>query len=302
VDVTQVEVTNADKVLFPRDGITKGDLVGYYRQVADAMLPHVEDRPLSLQRFPEGIDRQGFFQQEASEHFPDWVRRASVPRKGGGTVEHPVCDDADTLAYLANLGVVTLHTWTSRVAHLEQPDRVVFDLDPPDDSAVQRVRDAARRVRDLLQELGLVPFVQTSGSKGFHVVTPLRPSAGFDEVSALAADAAALLADRDPERLTVERRKAKRAGRLFIDTGRNGWGQTAVAPYSVRPKRGAPVATPIDWRELGRTEPQSYTLSSVPRRLGRKQDPWRSMERQARPYGPARERLDRLRTAKRSIG
>ena len=300
--MTQVEVTNPDKVLFPHDGITKGDLVGYYRQVADVMLPHLQDRPLSLQRFPNGIDEKGFFQQEASEHFPDWVRRAAVPRKGGGTVELPVCDNADTLAYLANLGVVTLHTWTSRVAHLEQPDRVVFDLDPPDDDSVQGVRDAARRVRDLLQEIGLVPFVQTSGSKGFHVVTPLQPSAGFDEVSALAADAAALLAERDPERLTVERRKAKRVGRLFIDTGRNAWAQTAVAPYSVRPKHGAPVATPIDWRELGQTEPQSYTLASVPRRLGRKQDPWRTMDRQARTYGPARERLDQLRTAKRSIG
>lgn len=298
----RVEVTNPGKVLFPRDGITKEKLVGYYRQAAGAMLPHIQDRPLSLQRFPNGIDEQGFFQQEASEHFPDWVRRVAVPRKGGGTVEHPVCDDVETLAYLANLGVVTLHTWTSRVSHLEQPDRVVFDLDPPDDRSVQPVRDAARRVRDLLEELGLVPFVQTSGSKGFHVVAPLAPSAGFEEVSALAADAAALLTARDPERLTVERRKAKRADRLFIDTGRNGWAQTAVAPYSVRPKPGAPVATPIDWRELGRTEPTSYTLASVPRRLGRKQDPWRSMERQARPYGQARERLDQLRKEKRSIG
>jgi bifunctional non-homologous end joining protein LigD len=298
----QVEVTNAGKVLFPRDGITKGDLVGYYRQVADSMLPHLRGRPLSLQRFPDGIDKQGFFQQEVSEHFPPWVGRAAVPRKGGGTVEHPVCDDADTLVYLANLGVVTLHTWTSRIPHLERPDRVVFDLDPPDDSAVRQVRDVARRVRDLLEELGLVPFVQTSGSRGFHVVTPLEPSAGFDEVGALAGDVAELLASRDPEKLTVERRKAKRRHRLFIDTGRNVWAQTAVAPYSVRPKDGAPVATPIDWRELGRAEPRSYTLVSVPRRLARKPDPWRSMDSQARPYQAARKRLDQLRTGKRSIG
>jgi bifunctional non-homologous end joining protein LigD len=302
VDVTQVEVTNPDKVLFPHDDITKGDLVSYYRQVADVMLPHLQDRPLSLQRFPNGVEEQGFFQQEASEQFPDFVRRAAVPRKGGGTVEHPVCDNADTLVYLANLGVVTLHTWTSRVAHLGQPDRMIFDLDPPDDRSVQQVRDVARRVRDLLEEIGLVPFIQTSGSRGFHVVTPLRPSAGFDEVTALAGDAAALLAEREPERLTVERRKAKRVGRLFIDTGRNAWAQTAVASYSVRPKRGAPVATPIEWRDLGRTEPQSYTLSSIPRRLRRKHDPWGSMDQEARPYGPARERLDRLLTAKRSIG
>jgi bifunctional non-homologous end joining protein LigD len=298
----EVKITNPDRVLFPRDGITKGELVNYYRRVAETMLPHVADRPLSLQRFPEGVERQGFFQQEASDHFPDWVRRAKVPRRGGGTVEHPVCDDARTLVYLANLAVVTLHTWTSRVAQLEQPDRMIFDLDPPEHATLREVRDAARRVRDLLEELGLVPFVQTSGSRGFHVVAPLRPSAGFEEVGALAGDAAELLASRDPERLTVERRKAKRGERLFLDTGRNAYAQTAVAPYSVRPKAGAPVATPIDWRELSRTEPQTYNLGNVPRRLGRKPDPWRSMDEQARPYGPARERLDKLRTTKRSIG
>ncbi len=297
-----VKITNPDKVLFPRDGITKGQLVDYYRRVADTMLPHVADRPLSLQRFPEGVERQGFFQQEASDHFPDWVRRAKVPRRGGGTVEHPVCDHARTLAYLANLAMVTLHTWTSRVADLERPDRMVFDLDPPQRATLREVRDAARRVRDLLEELGLVPFVQTSGSRGFHVVVPLRPSVGFEEISALAGDAAELLASRDPERFTVERRKAKRGERLFLDTGRNAYAQTAVAAYSVRPKAGAPVATPIDWRELSRTEPQSYNLGNVPRRLGRKADPWRSMDEQARPYGPARERLDQLRTEKRSIG
>lgn len=291
----QVEVTNADRVLFPKDGITKGDLVDYYRRVADAMLPHLRDRPLSMQRFPEGIGRSGFFQQEVSNHFPDWVARAEVPRRGGGTVEHPVCDDARTLAYLANLGVVTLHTWTSRARHLERPDRVVFDLDPPDDGGeVAAVRDAARRVRDLLDELGLAAFVQTSGSRGFHVVTPLRPEAGFDEISALAGDAAELVASQDPERLTVERRKAKRAGRLFLDVGRNVYAQTAVAPYSVRPKDGAPVATPIEWSELPRTEPRSHTLTSVPRRLARKPDPWASMDDEAGSYQAARERLDAL--------
>jgi bifunctional non-homologous end joining protein LigD len=291
----QVQVTNADRVLFPKDGITKGDLVDYYRRVADTMLPHLRDRPLSMQRFPEGIGRSGFFQQEVSDHFPDWVARAEVPRRGGGEVVHPVCNDARSLAYLANLGVVTLHTWTSRVGHLERPDRIVFDLDPPEDGGeVAPVRDAARRVRDVLDELGLAAFVQTSGSRGFHVVTPLRPEAGFDEVSALAGDVAELIASQDPERLTVERRKAKRAGRLFLDVGRNVYAQTAVAPYSVRPKDGAPVATPIEWSELPRTEPRSYTLSSVPRRLARKPDPWASMEDKPGSYQTARERLDAL--------
>ena len=195
-----------------------------------------------------------------------------------------------------------MHTWTSRVAELERPDRMVFDLDPPERCTTKEIRDVARRVRDLLEELDLVPFVQTSGSRGFHVVAPLRPGAGFEEVGALAADAAELLAGRDPERLTVERRKAKRGERLFLDTGRNAYAQTAVAPYSVRPKDGAPVATPIDWSELSRTEPQSYNLRNLPRRLARKDDPWRAIDAGARPYGPARERLDELRNRKRSIG
>lgn len=298
----EVKVTNPDRVLFPHDGITKGDLVDYYRRVADAILPHLADRPLSLQRFPEGVDHQGFFQQEASDHFPDWVRRAKVPRRGGGTVEHPVCDDERTLAYLANLAVVTMHTWTSRVAELERPDRVVFDLDPPERFTMKEIRDVARRVHDLLEELGLAPFVQTSGSRGFHVVAPLRPEAGFEEVSALAADAAELLAGRDPDGLTMERRKAKRGERLFLDTGRNAYAQTAVAPYSVRPRDGAPVATPIDWSELSRTEPRSYNLRNLPRRLARKQDPWHAMDAKAGAYRPARERLDELRNEKRSIG
>jgi bifunctional non-homologous end joining protein LigD len=295
VDGQSVKVTHGDKVLFPDDGITKGDLVAYYRRVADAMLPHLEGRPLSLQRFPDGIDREGFFQQEASGYFPGWVRRARVPRRGGGTVDHVVCNDAATLVYLANQGTVTLHAWTSRERRIERPDRVVFDLDPADGEDVGVVRDLARRLHETLDELGLVAFVQTSGSKGYHVVTPLRPSVGFDQVGAFAEQVAGLVAARDPERLTVERRKAKRAGRVFIDTGRNGWAQTAVAPYSVRPKPGAPVATPIDWSELGRTEPRSHTLTSLPRRLARKRDPWAGMDRQARSYQRASKRLDRMR-------
>jgi bifunctional non-homologous end joining protein LigD len=295
VDGQSVKVTNADKVLFPDDGITKGDLVAYYRRVADAMLPHLEGRPLSLQRFPDGIDREGFFQQEASDYFPAWVRRARVPRRGGGTVDHVVCDNAATLVYLANQATVTLHAWTSRVRQIERPDRVVFDLDPPGAGEVGFLRELARRLREILDELGLAAFVQTSGSKGFHVVAPLRPSAGFDQVSAFAEQVAGLVAAGDPERVTVERRKAKRAGRVFIDTGRNAWAQTAVAPYSVRPRPGAPVATPIDWSELGRTEPRSHTLRSLPRRLARKRDPWAGMDDQAGSYRRARERLDRLR-------
>jgi bifunctional non-homologous end joining protein LigD len=290
-----VQVSSTDRVLFPDAGVTKGDLVGYYRELAEVMVPHLRDRPVNLQRFPNGIEAPGFFQQDASDYFPDWVRRATVPRLGrGGTVDHVVCDDAATLVYLANQGTVTFHPWTSRVDHLDSPDLVIFDLDPDPGQGLDVVRAAARAVRRALEEAGLVPFVQTSGSRGFHVVGPLRPGAAVEDVKAFADDLARLVAARDPGRLTVEQRKAKREGRLFLDTGRNGYAQTAVAPYSVRARPGAPVATPIDWDELGRVEPRAYRLGNVRRRLARKPDPWAGMADRAGSFEPARARLDGL--------
>ena len=290
-----VQVSSTAKVFFPDDGVTKGDLVAYYRDVAEVMVRHLRERPCNLQRFPNGITAPGFFQQDASDHFPDWVRRVTVPRLGrGGTVDHVVCDDAATLVYLANQGTVTFHPWTSRVEHLDRPDLVIFDLDPDPDQRLAVVRAAARAMRGALEEVGLVPFVQTSGSRGFHVVAPLRPDADVERVKGFADDLAALVAARDPERLTVEQRKAKRAGRLFLDTGRNGYAQTAVAPYSVRARPGAPVATPIDWDELGRVEPRAYRVGNLRRRLARKADPWAGMADRAAAFEPARARLDQL--------
>jgi len=290
-----LQVSSTDKVFFPDDGVTKGDLVGYYHQVAEVMVPHLRERPVNLQRFPDGIKASGFFQQDASGHFPDWMRTVTVPRRGrGGTVDHVVCDDAATLVYLANQGTVTFHPWTSRVDHLDRPDLVIFDLDPDPGQGLDVVRAAARAVRRALEEVGLVPFVQTSGSRGFHVVGPLRPGADVEEVKAFADDLARLVAARDPRRLTVEQRKAKREGRLFLDTGRNAYAQTAVAPYSVRARPGAPVATPIDWDELGRVEPRSYRLQNLRRRLARKPDPWAGITDRAEAFEPARARLDEL--------
>jgi bifunctional non-homologous end joining protein LigD len=297
VDGHTIQVSKSDKVLLSDGGVTKGDLVAYYRDVAAVMVPLIADRPLTLQRFPDGVDAGGFFQQDASDHFPDWVRRVPVPRRGkGGTVQHVVCDHPATLVYLANQATVTFHAWTSRAGDLDHPDLVVFDLDPPPTAASghRAVRAATRAVGSAFDELGLVPFVQTSGSKGFHVVAPIEPELDQDAVLAFTRDLAALIAARDPKRLTVEVRKAKRGDRVFVDVGRNGYAQTAVAPYSVRARPGATVATPIGWDELGRVEPRSYTIANLHRRLARKADPWASLAERARPVPPARERLDRL--------
>ena len=290
-----VQVSSVGKPFFPDAGLVKGDLLAYYRDVAEVMLPYVRGRPLNLQRFPDGVAGKGFWQQGASGHFPDWVRTVTVERRGrGGTVDHVVCDAAATIVYLANLATVTFHAWTSTVDHLARPDLVVLDLDPDPGQGLDVVRAAARAVRAACEELGLTPFVQTSGSKGYHVVVPLEPGPDGEMVHDFAADLAALVAARDPDRLTVEWRKAKRQGRLLLDTARNGYAQTIVAPYSVRPKPEAPVATPIEWSELGRVEPRSYTMANLRRRLARKPDPWAGMAASAAEFEPVRARLDEL--------
>ena len=290
-----VQVTSVAKPFFPDAGLVKGDLLAYYRDVAEVMLPHVAGRPLNLQRFPNGVDGKGFWQQGASEHFPDWVRTVTVERRGrGGSVDHVACDDAAPIVYLANLATVTFHAWTSTVDHLARPDLVVIDLDPDPGQGLDVVRAAARAVRAAGEEIGLAPFVQTSGSKGYHVVMPLQPGPDVEVVRDFAAELAALVAARDPDRLSVEWRKEKRHGRLLLDTARNGYAQTLVAPYSVRPRPEAPVATPIDWSELGRVEPRTYTLANLRRRLARKPDPWAGMAAGAVPFDPVRSRLDGL--------
>ena len=290
-----VQVSSVAKPFFPDAGLVKGDLLAYYRDVAEVMLPYLRGRPLNLQRFPNGVNGKGFWQQGASEHFPDWIRTVTVERRGrGGTVDHVVCDDAATIVYLANLSTVTFHAWTSTVEHLAQPDLVIIDLDPDPDQGLEVVRAAARSVKAACEEVGLASFIQTSGSRGYHVVMPLQPGPDVEVVRDFAAELALLVAARDPDRLSVEWRKAKRDGRLLLDTARMGYAQTLVAPYSVRPKPEAPVATPIEWSELGRVEPRSYTVANLRRRQARKTDPWAGMADHAAVFDPVRSRLDEL--------
>lgn len=291
-----VETSNEDKVIFPEDDITKGDLMDYYDAVAEPMLPWLRERPLVLQRFPDGIRAQGFYQKQAAEHFPGWVSTVRVEKTGGEKQDLVVCDKKATLVYLANLGCVTLHPWLCRKDRLEYPDQLVVDLDPPQEGEFSVVRSAARACRALFDELGLPAFVKTTGSKGLHVVVPLDRRADFDSVRAFARDAMTLLAARQPDALTTEIRKNKRKGRVFLDVARNAYAQTAVAPYSVRPLPGAPVATPIAWEELGRVEARSFTLKNLFRRLSRlDDDPWKDLKRRASGLTRARRRLDELR-------
>lgn len=291
-----IDLSNGEKLMFPADGLTKSDVIDYYRRVADAMLVHLRDRPVVMQRFPDGIDAKGFYHKDAPDYFPEWIHRVPVQKREGGTIDHVVCDKAATLVYLANQGCITLHQWLSRTRALDYPDQLVFDLDPPEggfDLAVS----AARLTRGLLQDLGLQSYVKTTGGKGLHVAVPLDGTANFDEVREFARAGAQVLAGRDPDNLTTEFRISRRRGRLFIDTGRNAYGQHVVAPYSLRPRAGAPVATPVRWDELHENlNPSSFTPVEVLERVQGGLDPWSDMRRDASALTEARRRLEELST------
>lgn len=292
-----VELSNTDKVLFRDDGITKGDLVSYYAEIADIMLGHIEQRPLTLHRFPDGIGEDGFYQQKARDYFPDWIETVRTPRAQGNDepVEHAMCNNKASLVYLANQATITFHGWLARAPKYRKPDKLVFDLDPPDGDFAA-VRNAARQVTELMERIGLAPYAMTTGSRGLHVVAPLSEDSDFDEMRELAKDMAGWLAGRHPDDLTVEQRKAKRKDRLYLDVMRNAYGQTAVIPYSVRAKPGAPVATPISLHELGdgKLSPQRWTMTNVMRRLGQRDDPWQDFRKRASSVARARKLLDRL--------
>jgi bifunctional non-homologous end joining protein LigD len=287
-------ITHPEKVLFPADGITKGELASYYETVAPVMLPHVRGRPVTMERFPAGIGKPGFWQKDVSKGFPDWLERVEVPKKAG-TVRHPILRDPRSLLWIANQNCITPHVWPSRAPRLYEPDVCVFDLDPAKDEP-DVLRATALALRGLLAELGLTSWVKTTGSKGFHVVVPLDGKAGFGDVSRFAHAVGALLVQRDPARLTQEFHKADRAGRILVDTGRNGYSATFAAPYAVRARPGAPVSAPCTWEEVERGEagPVTFTLRTMAGRVAAVGDLWSDMLRRGRSLRGPMERLRRL--------
>jgi bifunctional non-homologous end joining protein LigD len=290
-----IESDNRDKVFYPDAGITKGEVVDYYRYVAPTMLPYLTDRAVSMRRFPDGIDGDGFYQKEAPDYFPDWITTETLDNRQGGSTTYVVADRGATLVYLADQGTITPHVWLSRIDRPDHPDRMIFDLDPPD-GGFELVRTAARALRDALGSLDVPCFAMTTGSRGLHVVVPLDRTADFDEVREYASRVAELAALRHPDELTTEQRKDKRRGRLFLDILRNAYGQTAVPPYALRARPGAPVAAPIEWGELGssRLRPDRYTIKTIFRRLGQKDDPWEGMGRHGVSIATSRDALREL--------
>jgi bifunctional non-homologous end joining protein LigD len=292
IGLREVKITHPEKLLFPEDGLTKGDLVDYYRRIAPMILPHLRARPLMLERYPDGIAEPGFIQKAAPAYYPAWIKTVSV-RKVGGTVRHVICDDAATLVYLANQACVTPHIWLSRVDKLEYPDQMLFDLDPSDER-FEPVKATAQALKDLLDQLGVPAYLKTTGSRGLHVAVPLQRREGFDAVRAVARELAEIVVRQAPEERTLEQLKSQRRGRVFVDTNRNAYAQTLAPAYAVRARRGAPVSAPLAWHELEQRDlrPDGVTIRSVFTRLERVTDPWADFWRRRVALSRTRQQLE----------
>lgn len=272
-DPADVPLTSPDKVLFGKAGVTKRELAAHYAAVAGWMLPHISGRPISMQVFHAGVERPGHFMKQAPDHFPAWIERVTVPKKGG-EVTHVVAGHPADLVYLAGQNVVTPHVWTSRADRLDRPDRLILDLDPSGgDEDFPQVRRAALMVGDLFREVGLEPYAMLTGSRGIHVVTPLRRELAFPEIFALSRGLARAAVERRPGDLTTEFHKDKREAKIFVDDLRNRWAQTVVPPYAVRARPEATVATPLRWEELEdeTLAPRHWTVRNI---ADRGTDPW----------------------------
>jgi bifunctional non-homologous end joining protein LigD len=277
----EIQLSNLDKLYFPKAGITKGEVIEYYQKIASHFVPLSKNRPLVMHRFPEGIAKTGFYQKQIPDYFPSWIHHKQVTLKSDGKQELVMVDDADSLVYLANQGVLEFHAWLSSAQAVNHPDKMVFDLDPSG-TKIAELRFAAQKLKKMLEGYKLTPFIMTTGSRGYHVVVPIVPEHSFEKVHDFAKSIARDLVEQYPDRFTIEMSKARRKGKVFIDYLRNSFGQTSVAPYSLRARENAPVATPISWLELSKTKPQQYTLKTIFKRLSRKKDPWKDFFKKAK--------------------
>ena len=291
-------ITHPEKVLFPASGagdaITKGQLAEYYEQIAPLMLPHLRARPVTMERYPAGIDQKGFIQKSVTKGFPEWLERVTVPKKDG-TVHHVLVNDIRSLLWVVNQNTITPHVWVSRAPRLDHPDVCVFDLDPMEENP-ETLRDAALRLRDLLAEIGLPSWIKTSGSKGYHIVVPLEGTSRIGDVARFAHAAGTLLVTRDPDHLTQEFSKKDRGRRILVDTGRNGYSATFAAAYAVRARPGAPVSAPCTWEEIerGTVAPTTFTIRNMAARVAKVKDLWEEMAGAGQPLRGAVEKLKRL--------
>ena len=288
-------ISHPDKILFPSDGITKGEVASYYETVAPVMLPHLRRRPITMERYHRGIAAPGFFQKDVVKGFPEWLERVEVPKKDG-TVHHPIANDTRSLLWLANQNSITIHVWPSRAPKLYYPDICIFDLDPSAEDRPDILRATALTLRDFLADLGLRSWIKTSGSKGFHIAVPLDGKADFGQVARFAHGVGRFLVRRYPDTLTLEFKKIDRAGRIFMDTGRNEYSATFAAAYTVRAKAGAPVSAPCSWEEVesGEIGPRSFTVRNMEKRLADVGDLWADLLKSKRSLTKPMQRLKEI--------
>ncbi len=283
INQKSIELSNLDKIFYPDKKYSKEEVINYYRKIADYMIPHLKGHPLVMQRFPDGINKEGFYQKEIPDYFPAWIKSKRVNLEKNGYQKLVIVEKKADLVYLANQGTLVFHIWLSTQENITHPDKIIFDLDPPESNDFDLVKFAAQQLRQIFEKKDLNTLVMTTGSKGLHIIIPIHPEHHFDKIREFARETAKELADQYPGKLTTEMRKEERKGRVFLDYLRNAFGQTGVAPYSLRAIKGAPIATPLHWSELSSLgDAQKYNLSNIFQRLSHKEDPWKNMYEKAK--------------------
>ncbi|MBN2267535.1 MAG: non-homologous end-joining DNA ligase [Candidatus Babeliaceae bacterium] len=273
-----IELSHLDKIWFPESDITKGTVIQYYEKIADYFLSHVKNHLIVMHRFPDGISGENFYQKQIPDYFPRWIKRKEITLKKGEKQTLALVEKAADLIYMANQGVLVFHAWMSSIDKVDYPDQIFFDLDP-EDSSLEDLRFAARKIREVLEKHHLKPFIKTTGLHGYHVVAPIFAQHPFEKVYAFAKSLSVELVNQYPDKLSIDLNKESRKRKIYIDL-RDSYGQTGVAPYSLRAAEGAPVATPIDWDELSEVAPNTYTMHNIFKRLGQRDDAWKNFEKE----------------------
>lgn len=293
-----IKCSQLDKIFFPKSGITKGDVISYYEDIAPFALPLYKDRPLTMQRSPDGIEGEIFIQKNIPSYFPKWIDYYDVSIKED-TLRQVLVNQEATLIYLANQACVTFHLGLSKIDKIRYPSYLIFDLDPSVDDIIL-LKNVVKHIKQLLDDLSVKAFIQTTGSRGFHIYIPLKREATFTASHAFSKKFATYLAQKHPQEISITQSKNKRGGKVFIDYVRNSYGNTAVAPYSIRIKENAPIATPLHWDEMNDKEltSQSYTLKNIFKRLSKIHNPWAEMSHHQISLKSLQEKLDQLMDAK----
>jgi bifunctional non-homologous end joining protein LigD len=279
----KIAYKHLEKILYPKDKITKQAVLEYYQENAKLIFSYWQNRPLTIVRFPDGINEEGFFQKNACAYFPKWLDTKSSLKKNGTALNLIIFKKKATLYYLVNLGTLCFHLWLSKADKLNLPDRIIFDLDPST-SDFQQVAQAAQKLKKIICELNLAPFIMTTGSRGLHIVIPILREKDFSFTHEISKQIASIAVKKHPELFTLTLSKKERKKKIFIDYIRNSFGQTSIAPYSLRSLDGAPVATPLYWEELENKKltSQTFNIHNIFKKLEKDNDPWKTLSKKSK--------------------